>query len=75
MSAFIDLKMAVGLAVVRDRRTNPFPARRRGLWRVRALPYLSKDRWPEAPFGDRWRAVKARLRPTADAGRRSAVGT
>jgi hypothetical protein len=43
-------------------RINPFPEHRRGLWRVRAVPYLRKERWPEAPFGDRWRALKARLR-------------
>lgn len=43
-------------------KVNAFPPRRRGLWSVRAVPYLYKDRWPEAPFGDRWRALKARLR-------------
>lgn len=44
---------------------NPFPAHRIGLWRVRVVPCLRKDRWEEAPFGDRWRALKARLRAPA----------
>ena len=47
---------------MQPRLLNPFPPHRRGLWRMRAVPYLYKDRWPEAPFGDRWRALKARLR-------------
>jgi hypothetical protein len=42
-----------------ETRINAFPPHRRGLWRVKAAPYLWKDRWPEARFGDRWRAVKA----------------
>lgn len=41
---------------------NPFPPHRRGLHAVRAVPYLYKDRWPEEPFGDRWRELKARTR-------------
>lgn len=45
-----------------DRPINPFPPHRRGLWRVRAVPYPYKERWPEAPFGDRWRRLKARIR-------------
>lgn len=42
-------------------RVNPFPRQWVGLKRVRAVPYIYKDRWAEAPFGDRWRALKARL--------------
>jgi hypothetical protein len=38
---------------------------RRGLWRVKASPYLFKERWPEADFGNRWRAIKARVRACA----------
>ena len=41
---------------------NPFPPHRRGLHAVRAEPYIYKDRWLEAPFGARWRELKARLR-------------
>lgn len=41
---------------------NAFPERRRGLWRVKTAPYLRKERWPDADFGDRWRDLKARLR-------------
>lgn len=48
-------------------RINAFPPARVGLWRVKAAPCLRKDRWPEAPFGDRWRALKARLRAPAHA--------
>ena len=49
---------------------NPFPPRRVGLWRVRAVPHLFKERWPAAPFGDRWRALKVKLRkPVHDGGR------
>lgn len=44
------------------RKINPLPPHRIGLWRVRVVPYPYKDRWPEAPFGDRWRALKAKLR-------------
>jgi hypothetical protein len=40
---------------------NEFPPHRRGLWKVRAVPYLYKDRWPAAPFGERWRAIKRRM--------------
>jgi hypothetical protein len=43
-------------------RLNPLPPHRLGLWRVRSAPYLIKDRWPSAPFGDRWRALKAKHR-------------
>jgi hypothetical protein len=50
-------------------RINAFPPHRRGLWLVKAVPYLRKERWPEAPFGDRWRAVKARVRGASVAGR------
>ena len=46
-------------------RINIFPEHRRGLWRVRAVPYLLKDRWPDAPFGNRWQALKAKLRAPA----------
>lgn len=42
--------------------TNPFPPRWIGLWRVKNEPYYYKERWPEAPFGDRWRQLKARIR-------------
>lgn len=50
-------------------RINSFPPHRTGLWRLRAVPYLRKDCWPEAPFGNRWRAIKAKLRePQAVAG-------
>ena len=45
-----------------QRRINPRSARRVGLWRVRAVPYLYKDRWTGAPFGDRWRALKTKTR-------------
>ena len=41
---------------------NPFPPRWVGLWRVKAVPYYFKDTWREAPFGNRWRALKAKLR-------------
>lgn len=41
---------------------NAFPEQRRGLWRVKTAPYLRKERWPDADFGDRWRDLKARLR-------------
>lgn len=44
------------------RPVNPFPPHRVGLWSVRAVPYLFKERWAEAPFGDRWRAIKAKQR-------------
>ena len=39
---------------------NPFPPHRVGLWRVRAVPYLRKER----SLGDRWRAIKAKMRVT-----------
>jgi hypothetical protein len=41
---------------------NPLPPHRLGLQRVRAYPYFVKERWPEADFGDRWRAIKAYAR-------------
>lgn len=46
---------------------NPFPPMGRGLWRVKREPYPMKEMWTGAPFGDRWRAIKARWRsaPTA----------
>ena len=55
-------------------RVNPFPPRYYGLKRVKAVPYLWKERWAEADFGDRWRALKRRQRacvcaPAADAAR------
>jgi hypothetical protein len=50
-----------------ETRINAFPPHRRGLWRVKAEPYLWKDRWLEAPFGDRWRRIKARQRGSAPA--------
>jgi len=48
--------------VVSGNKLNPFPPHRVGLWRLRAVPYLLKDRWETAPFGDRWRDIKARNR-------------
>lgn len=41
---------------------NPFPPKWIGAWRVKQSPYYYKDRWPEARFGDWWRAHKAKLR-------------
>jgi hypothetical protein len=49
-------------------RRNPFPPHRVGLSRVRATPYVFKERWPEADFGDRWRALKTRVRTAVPAG-------
>ena len=46
----------------KTRPINPFPPHRVGLWRVRAVPYLRKERWHGAAFGDRWRVLKAKLR-------------
>lgn len=48
---------------------NPLPPYTHGLWRVKRQPYPLKERWPEGAFGDRWRALKARLRgaPVTDA--------
>ena len=47
-----------------DAKLNPFPPHRVGLWRVRAVPHLRKERWHGAAFGDRWRAIKAKMRVT-----------
>lgn len=51
-----------------DRKINPYPEHRRGLWSVRAVPWLRKENWPEGDFGDRWRAVKAKQRTATPAG-------
>jgi hypothetical protein len=45
---------------------NPFPPHRRGLWRVRAVPYL---------FKDRWRARKAKMRALPSAPARQEAGS
>lgn len=44
---------------------NPFPPKWIGLWRVKNSPYYFKECWREAPFGDRWRAIKAKQRAKA----------
>ena len=43
---------------------NAFPPKWIGLWRVKNEPYYFKECWAEAPFGDRWRVTKARIRAT-----------
>lgn len=50
-----------GGGAMSNQKINPFPPQGRGLWRAKRYPYPLKACWAEAPFGDRWRALKARL--------------
>jgi hypothetical protein len=62
------IRRAVAISTTRGR-VNPLPPHRVGLWRVRVTPYPYKDRWSEAPFGDRWRRIKAGARRPSEAPR------